>query len=268
MLLAAVLAATQAAAAPAAPAAPGAALNAIIEEVWQFRLREDPLFATAVGDHRFDDRLPSMTTADVDNRNAFTRAAFQRLQAIHRSSLPPADRINYDMLERELQDAIADHRFGAWRMPWNADSGFHTALAHLPTLAPLRTVREYEAYIARLRAMPAYVRQQIILLREGLRAGFTLPRVVLEGYDGTIRAHVVDDPEKSVFAAPFRAFPPGVPEAERARLRTAGHAAIRDGAVAAYRELLGFYAAEYLPGARATTAAADLPRGREYYGHL
>ncbi len=36
----------------------------------------------------------------------------------------------------------------------------------------------------------------------------------------------------------------------------------------AYRELLDFYSSEYLPGARGTTAAADLPRGREYYRHL
>ena len=84
----------------------------------------------------------------------------------------------------------------------------------------------------------AYVAQQIANMREGLRTGFTLPRVVLDGYDVTIRTHVVDDPEKSVFYAPFRALPPGVPES---RARAAGRrpAARRslEGAVAGYRDV-------------------------------
>jgi uncharacterized protein (DUF885 family) len=262
MMLAALVLAAQ----TAAP--PSAALKAVIDDVWEFRLREDPLLATSVGDRRFDHRLPSMTPEDLERRDRYWRAALDRLRAIDRGGLSTADRVDRDMLEAELRDAIAEHEFGAWRMPWNADSGFHTALAQLPSQVPLATVRDYEGYIARLRAMPVFVRQQIAFLREGLRAGFTLPRVVLEGYDATMRAHVVDDPDTSVFAAPFRTFPAGVPEAERARLRAGGRSAVREGAIAAYRELLDFYSREYLPGARATTAASDLPRGRDFYAHL
>jgi len=255
------------AAAPS-PAPPNPPLAALLSEAWEFRLREDPLLATSVGDHRFDDRLPSMAREDLERRDRYWRATLDRLRAIEPNALSPADRIDRDMFERELRDAVAEHEFGAWRMPWNADSGFHTALAQLPSFVPLATVRDYEGYIARLRAMPVFVRQQVALLREGLRAGFTLPRVVLDGYDATIRAHVVDDPDQSVFAAPFRSFPAGVPDAERERLRAAGRSAIREGAIAAYRELLDFYSSEYLAGARATTAASELPRGREYYAHL
>jgi uncharacterized protein (DUF885 family) len=255
------------AAAPS-PAPPNAPLAALLSEAWEFRLREDPLLATSVGDHRYDDRLPSMAREDLERRDRYWRDILDRLRAIDPGALSPADRINRDMFERELREAISDHEFGAWRMPWNADSGFHTSLAQLPSLVPLATVRDYENYIARLRAMPVFVRQQVAHLREGLRAGFTLPRVVLDGYDATIRAHVVDDPDKSVFAAPFRSFPAGVPEGERERLRAAGRSAIREGAIAAYRDLLDFYSSEYLPGARATTAASELPRGREYYAYL
>src|SRR6266542_627583 len=136
---------------------------------------------------------------------------------------------------------------------FHADSGFHTAFADLPRHTTLATTRDYENYIARLRAFPAYVAQQIANMREGLRTGFTLPRVVLDGYDVTIRTHVVTDPEQSVFYPPFRAFPPGVPEPERARLVAAGRAAILEGAVAGYRTFLDFMTGEYLPKARTTT---------------
>jgi uncharacterized protein (DUF885 family) len=262
MLAAALLLAAQTA------ASPSAALTAVIDEAWEFRLREDPLWATANGDHRFDDRLPSMTPADLDRRDAFNRAALVRLAAIDRGALTPAERVNRDMLEVELRDAIADHQYGGWRVPWNADSGFHTALAQLPSQVPLATPRDYGNYLARLRAMPAYVHQEILLMRDGLRSGFVLPRAVLDGFDEPIRAQVVDDPAKSLFFGPFVDFAPTIAEAERARLREAGRAAVAEGPVAAFRELLDFYRNEYLPAARSTLGASELPRGREYYAWL
>jgi uncharacterized protein (DUF885 family) len=262
-LMAAVVALALQGATPPAPAE----LAAVLAEEWEFRLREDPLLATAAGDRRYDDRLPSMARDDLDRRDRFRRATLARLRALD-AGLTEEDRVNRDMLARELEDAIADHSFGGYRMPWNADSGFHTALPQLPVQMPFATVRDYERYVARLRAMPDYVRQQVALLREGVRAGFTIPRAVLAGFDQTIRAHVVDDPARSVFFAPFESIPQAIPAAERERLRAAGLAAVRGGPVAAYRELLRFYETEYLPGARASVGASHLPRGREYYAWL
>jgi uncharacterized protein (DUF885 family) len=251
----------------AAVVAASPAFHQLLDDDWEARLREDPLLATATGDHRYDDLLPSVAPADLERAAQRRRAVLAGLQAIARTSLEGQDRISYDMLAAELRDDVTDHELGQWRLPINADSGFHTAFAELPRHMTLATARDYESYIARLRAFPAYVGQQIANMREGLRTGFTLPRVVLDGYDVTIRTHVVDDPEKSVFFAPFRAFPPGVPEGERARLVAAGRAAVREGAVAGYRTFLDFMTGEYLPKTRTTTAAADLPRGREYYAY-
>ena len=263
-LLAAVVA-TGAAQTAVQTSSASAAFHALLDEDWEARLREDPLLATSIGDHRYDDRLPSVAPADLERAAQRQRATLARLRDIPRTSLDTQDRISYDMLAAELRDDVAEHELGQWRLPINADSGFHTAFADLPRHTTLATTRDYENYIARLRAFPAYVAQQIANMREGLRTGFTLPRVVLDGYDVTIRTHVVTDPEQSVFYPPFRAFPPGVPEPERARLVAAGRAAILEGAGAGYRTFLDFMTGEYLPKTRTTTAAADLPRGREYY---
>ena len=253
---------------PAAePAGGSAAFRQLLDEDWEARLRENPRLATETGDHRYDDRLPSVAPADLEKAAARRRAVLSRLQAIPRASLETGDRISYDMLAVELRDDVADYEMGQWRLPINADSGFHTAFASLPRDTTFTSTRDYENYIARLRAFPAHVAQQVANMREGLRTGFTLPRVVLDGYDVTVRTHIVDDPEKSVFYAPFRAFPPGVPEGERARLIAAGRAAVLEGAVAGYRAFLDFMTVEYLPKTRTTIAAADLPRGREYYAY-
>jgi uncharacterized protein (DUF885 family) len=243
-------------------------LDALLAEVWEQGLVENPLLATATGDHRFDGRLPSMTMADIERRAGQSGQFLDRLLTIDRAGLAPADRISYRMLELQLRDDLAGHHFGEWRIPLTSDSGFHTEIALLPREVPLATVRDYEDYVARLRAIPAYFDQHVALLREGLRTGFTVPRVVLEGYDVTIRTHAVAEPEKSVFWAPFEAIPSGIATPERERLRAAGRAAIAEAVLPAYRSLLDFFTGEYLPGARTTTAAADLPNGRAYYEWL
>ena len=92
-------------------------------------------------------------------------------------------------------------------MPLNAEGSYHSSFARLPSAMPLATARDYESYLARLRAFPAYGRQQMENMREGLRTGFVQPRVILEGFEGTITPHIVDAPEKSVFWKPFAAFP-------------------------------------------------------------
>jgi uncharacterized protein (DUF885 family) len=240
----------------------------LFDEDWAFRLDHNPLFATSAGVHRYDGRLPSMTHADLERRAAHARSALERLKSIDRSALSPSDKVSADMLARELSDGLADFEFGAYRIPINADSGFHTDFADLPDRMPFATVQDYENYLARLSAFPTYVGQEIALMREGLAARFTLPRVVLEGYDVTITTHIVEAPEKSVFFAPFRKYPAGVPAAERVRLTEAGKRAVMDGAVVGYKTLGGFMRREYVPGARTTIAASSLPHGRDYYAHL
>ena len=243
-------------------------LRALFDREWELRLEEDPLFATSVGRHEWNDRLPTMAIEDVVRRHLIWGGLSDQLEAIDPQALGDSDRVNAEILRRQLEDRMLDYRFGGFRMPINADSGFHTYLARLPRQVPLRTVADYERYIARLNAMPRYFDQQISLMRGGISLGITVPRVTLEGYETTIASHVVDDVEQSVFWQPFASLPASVPAAEHARLRQAGADAVRDGAVSAYASFLRFWRDEYLPAARTTLGASDLPQGREYYRYL
>ncbi len=257
-----------AAAAGAAPETESRRLHALFDEAWQFRLAEDPLLATALGDRLGIDRLPSVGPEDLERQRQGARTFLARLAAIDLATLSPVERTHALVFERQWKDALAELELGMYRLPINADSGFHTGIAFLPSSVPLRSTEDYEAYVARLRAIPRYFAQQTEHLKAGLRDGFTQPKVVMKGYEGTIAAHVVENAEESRFWKPFANFPPGVPEADRERLREAGRAAIREAVVPAYRDLLAFFTAEYLPGGRDTLGASEWPRGRELYAHL
>jgi uncharacterized protein (DUF885 family) len=242
--------------------------EALLADAWEQDKRENPLFATSTGDHRFNDRLPSVATADLDRRAAAARGLLERLRAIDKKALGAQDQVSHAMLERDLSDDLARHQFRAYRIPITADSGFHTGLSRLPQDVPLATTKDYENYIARLRAIPAYFDQHVEHMREGLKTGFTCARVALEGYDATMRPHAVSDAEKSVFWKPFVSFPPGVPASEHARLRAAGREAITQSVAPAYERLLEFFTREYQPGARTSLGASELPDGKAYYAWL
>ncbi|HKB78283.1 MAG TPA: DUF885 domain-containing protein, partial [Thermoanaerobaculia bacterium] len=242
-----------------------ARLHDLFNRNWERRIRENPMFATSVGRHEYDDKLASITPADLARRNKETRAELAELKAIDRSKLPPEEVINDDIFRRQLQNSIDSYELGDYEMPFNADSGFHTGFARLAEEMPLRTVKDYEHYISRLKAWPRYVNEEIALMRIGIQRGMTVPKATLTGYDHSISAHVVDDPTQSVFWKPFEKFPNSVPEANRERLRTAGADAVMNGAVVGYKEFLDFFDNEYYPHARTTLAAYDLPNGKAYY---
>jgi len=209
-----------------------------------------------------------MTPADLARREAFARRTRERLLEFDAAALPVSERVSREMLLRELDHDIAGYELGTYRIPLNADSGFQTDFADLPSRMPFRTAKDYESYLARLRAFPALVAQEIRLMRDGLDSGFSLSRGVLPGLDQTAQSHVVADPEQSVFFAPFRTFPAGVPEADRARLADAGRRVIEADVVPAYRSLAEFLRGEYTAKARASVGASELPNGAKYYEHL
>jgi uncharacterized protein (DUF885 family) len=249
----------------AAQQAPAERLDALFADHWEFVLRENPTFATTLGDRRNADRLESAGLADVERRTTQTRRFLERLLGIPRDSLPPAARVNYDILEIDLRNSIEAADLRLYLIPITNREGFHTSFPQLPDRVPLATVEDYENYTARLSDFRRLVGDYVEVMREGIRAGMVLPRVSVEGIEGTIAPHVVQDAAQSLLYAPFTRFPASVPEAAHARLAAAGRAAVEQGVVPGYAEFLRFMREEYVPATRATTGASDLPNGSEIY---
>lgn len=239
----------------------------LLDDMWEFGLVEDPLFATSVGDRRADDKLPEVSLAAAARRRAADVKFQQRLTAIVRTDLPPAEQTNYDVLARQLREGLAEYEFQSHLTPITNRSGFHIEFPDVRTQIPLTTTRDFENYVARLRAFPEFAAGHVELMRAGVAAERTLPAVILKGWEEAVETHVVDDPAKSVFYEPLVAIPPTVPASEHERLRTAARAAIAEGIVPGYRLFRDFMRDEYVPAARGTIGASALPRGREFYRH-
>jgi uncharacterized protein (DUF885 family) len=253
--------------AESAAAPPGASerLRRLFEDEWERTLRESPLTATGFGDRRYNDRLASVGLADQERALEADRAALARLLAIPRDSLTAEEALNYDVFRRLHQDDIVEGEFRGYLIPIQGGQGFHTSFPELGSRVPLATVEDYENYIRRLRGFRAYAGQHVERMREGIRTGMVMPRAALEGIEGAIAPHAVDDPTRSLLYAPFTRFPAGVPDSARARLEREGREAIASSVAPGFRDFLEFMRREYVPAARATIGASALPNGRAYY---
>src|ERR1041385_2486747 len=94
-------------------------LHALFDKTWETSLRESPMFATSVGRHEYDDRLASVTPADLARRNEMRKQELAELKAIDRGKLPPNEVVNYDMFLRDLDESIEGYELGDYQMPIN-----------------------------------------------------------------------------------------------------------------------------------------------------
>jgi len=242
-------------------------LDALFEREWAFRLQEFPELATYVGDKRYNDRLSSVTPQDQARRAEFWRAVLSDLQGIDPAELGQEQRINYQLFQRQIANNIADVEFLDYQIPILVDEGFHTSFSRLPNSMPFASVADYENYISRLLAWPKHVDQHIANMRAGLARGMSQPKVILQGYEAGLSAHLVDDVQASLFWAPFRSMPAVIAEPEQARLRKRGEQAIRQGVIPGYAAFLTFMRDEYIPGTRESLGAYDMPNGEAYYAY-
>jgi uncharacterized protein (DUF885 family) len=258
---------------PAPKPDPARDAQALYGEVWEWSLREFPEIATYVGDPRYRDRLGDQSAAAVERRLVERERFLERARAIDATALAPEDRVSLRVLRYQLEQAVALGRLcaplscnqGEFWSPVTQFGGVHLELPRLVDATPLATVRDYEAYISRLQAVPALIDQLIARMETGMKLGWMPAKVAIARVPLQLDAQVVADPTQSPEYGPFKKFPPDIPNAERERLAAAGRRAIDTAVIPAFRKLREFYDKRYLPVAASNIAASALPAGNRYY---
>ena len=138
----------------------------------------------------------------------------------------------------------------------------HTAI--LPD-RPFKALTDYQNWIAQMRDVPRYFREQIANMRAGFARGFTPPRLTLQGREKSIATIAEGKPEDNLLYTPFREPMVGVQPSDQDKLKSEAAKVIREIVQPAYADLLKFFRDEYVPHTRTTLAAEELPDGKTYY---
>jgi uncharacterized protein (DUF885 family) len=264
--------ATKGAAAPTASPASATRLDArrqqlrdVIADQWEYTMRTSPEFASILGDKRYNDRWGDRSEAAIKANLEENRRTIERLEAVDTTGFPEQERLDKVLLVRDLKLGLEAARFEGWLMPVNQFEGAHTQFAQMVSLLPFTSAKDYDDYVTRLRTFPRVMDQILDLMRAGMVKHLMPAKILLARV-----AQQADDlaggvPEDSAFAAPLKSFPAGVPEVDRARIRAACVAAIKDDVDPAYRKLSAYVRAEYEPHGRAEPGEWALPLGVERY---
>ncbi len=244
------------------------ALHALFEEYWANEMEENPFSATKSGIFEFNDRVPSVSPADQERRLIEASSYLDRLNAIDSADLSGEDQLNAELFAFILQQKVALAAFDEWRMPFLADSGFHTDFSYVVSATPFRVENDYLDYLKRLQALPVFIEQNIQNMRRGLADGFTQPSEILPFILPSFEAKVIADSKDHPYYAPFKAIPAAIDSDRKKQLKKQAQAVLSDSVIPAYARLLAFMRDEYVPNARDTLGASELPEGKARYEAL
>ncbi len=243
------------------------AFRKLVADEWAWQLREHPEFATYTGAPGGNDRWSDMSRGAIEARKAHARELLEKVRAIDRAQLDPADRMNYDLFRKNAEDAVEGQRFPGDLLPVNQLTGVQQELAQTLVNAPARTVKDYEDLVARIAASGARIDQETALMQWGLEMDLTPPAISIRDVPGQVQGQIVDDPTQSPMLAPFAQMPDSIPAADRERLTTAAKKAYTENARPAFQRLHAFLVNDYLPKARETIALSALPDGEAWYAY-
>jgi uncharacterized protein (DUF885 family) len=232
IVITSLIASTAAIAASAAPATDGQRLATIAARYFEDRLNLNPLEASAItGEARFEGRLTiTIAPQHLKQEQALFARVMKELQAVNQQKLSPADQMTYSVLQRELDNEIEGAKYPGELLPIDQYGGLPVELAQMGSgqnIQPLKTAKNFDDYLRRLKKLPAWGDQAIANMREGIRRGVVQPKaLILSGFPA-IKALTDTDLDKSTFTLATRNFPATMSAKDRARITRAYREAAR-----------------------------------------
>jgi uncharacterized protein (DUF885 family) len=250
------------------PAYPSEDFEALLQEHWARAQQEQVFFRTDPDAFRPNGKLPEFTAEARARRKAYNDDILNRLEAIDEGTLEGQGRISFRLFRYERETERDSYQYYDHRFPIASMFGFHSYFGQAPANMAFNTVNDYERYLVSLADYPRYNRENIALLREGIKTGYTQYCKSMEGYESTISEFIVDEVSQSALYAPFLNFPPTVPENIREDLAAQGRILVKDQVIPAYREFYRFFTGEYQANCRSEVGITTLDGGDDYYAYL
>ena len=193
----------------------------------------------------------------------FAASLLKEFECIQLAELSETEQISTKLLQFVLQDDIDFYKFERYLNPLLSDAGFHSSLNY--QIRPINNLWQAKSYLDKLNALPTFVDQHFVNLREGLRKGVSQPKVIFIGYESTYNDHIVDDYQKSPFYQPFQKLPESISVKQKDSILLAAKEAIEKKVVPQFKRIKAFFENEYLPKTRTSLGVSQTPNGVAYY---
>jgi uncharacterized protein (DUF885 family) len=208
---------------------------------------------------------PDVTLGADQRRTRALQALQARLAALPPSPAGSEAALTRRLLEWRLGVRIEAAQFDEARIPFDNGDGFFNTGNYAAETTVIRSDADALAWIARLRALPAYFDQEIENLKRGIATRVVQPQPTASAVLEILKLAAAQPAAASPLLAPPEHLPATIAAGRQGALRAEGLAAIEQSVNPAQAKLAVFFERDYLPHARTQLGASTLPDGRAWY---
>lgn len=241
------------------------ALNQLLQEQWEYTLKNNPETATVLGDLRYNNRWTELSKNQIEKDKKSTQNFLNHFEAIDSTGFSATDQLNKDLMIYQLKETLKSYDLKLYEMPFNQMWGLHLQFPGFISSIPFDNAKQYQDYIARLKQIPLILDQGTQLAKQGQKDGLMPPKYLIEKVAKQINSIATPAGKGSVFASPLKQFPNNISKPEQERLSREMLQAIDQNVRPAYQKLGAFIQKEYLPYGRQHEGIWSLPNGDELY---
>lgn len=241
------------------------ALNQLLQEQWEYTLKNNPEIATTLGDLRYNNRWTEFSKNQIEKDKKTTQNFLKSFEAIDSTGFSATDQLNKDLMIYQLKESLKYYDLKLYEMPFNQMWGLHLQFPGFISSIPFDNAKQYQDYISRLKQIPLILEQGIQLAKQGQKDGLMPPKYLIEKVAKQIDSIATPAGKDSVFASPLKQFPKNISKAEQERLSREVLQAIDQNVRPAYQKLGTFIQKDYLPYGRQHEGIWSLPNGDELY---
>ncbi|EGT91195.1 DUF885 domain-containing protein [Acinetobacter baumannii] len=240
-------------------------LNQLLQEQWEYTLKNSPETATVLGDLRYNNRWTELSKNQIEKDKKSTQNFLKRFEAIDSTGFSVTDQLNKDLMIYQLKETLKNYDLKLYEMPFNQMWGLHLQFPGFISSIPFDNAKQYQDYISRLKQIPLILDQGIQLAKQGQKDGLMPPKYLIEKVAKQINSIAAPAGADSVFASPLKQFPKNISKAEQERLSREILQTIDQNVRPAYQKLGTFIQKDYLPYGRQHEGIWSLPNGDELY---
>ena len=239
-----------------------------LDELWESNLKRRPVFATRLGDKRFNNKITSNTVEEFEKNKTQIQIDFKNLNSFNFDDLSEENQLNYRLKHVSLSSSIELSEYPSYFMSLNQRGGVQSYYETGDRLN-FTSKQDYNDWLTRLSQYSNNIENSYENNKAGIEAGYTQPKLVTSGVISQIEAVLDSTLENHPYLQVFlEADEMLLTTEEKETLVNEAKVLITEQINPAYTKLHEFLVNEYLPNSRESIGIKDVPNGKSWYEDL
>ncbi len=245
--------------------------NEMLDNYYEEGLQLNPVQATFTGDNRFNDQFPNPLADETVNKyKAYFNKYKEELNQFDDASLSESEKMTKAILNWECDMNLESFKFKQEYFPIDQMWSINLVAGQLASGAsaqPFKAVEDYNNWLKRLEGYLAWMSSAEEKMKEGMAAGYVLPKSLITKVLPQLKSLTEEDLDKHLFYTPVKNFPEGFSEEDKKQLTAAYGKMVSEKIIPAYKSLHQFMSTEYMEAGRTSSGIADIPNGSDFYNY-